>query len=241
MRYKALATDYDGTIAHDGRVDEETVDALRRARDAGLRLVMVTGRELHDLFATFEHTAMFDRIVAENGALLYDPAAGKTRVLAPAPPPELLRLLQEQTIPLSVGHSIVATVEPHEHAVLAAIRDLGLEWHVIFNKGSVMALPSGVTKATGLAPALEELDVPCDLTIGVGDAENDHAFLRLCGVSVAVANALPAVKAAADIVTAGARGTGVAELIGRLLDDGLADVTPRAENHEPAPSVIRAS
>jgi hypothetical protein len=51
----------------------------------------------------------------------------------------------------------VATVEPHEHAVVAAIRELSLEWHIIFNKGSVMTLPVDVTKATGLAAALGEL------------------------------------------------------------------------------------
>jgi hypothetical protein len=129
----------------------------------------------------------------------------------------------------------VATVEPHEHAVLNAIRDLGLEWHVIFNKGSVMALPSGVTKATGLAPALEELNVPADRTVAVGDAENDHAFMRLCGLAVAVANALPAVKADADLVTAGARGAGVTELIGRMLADDLAGISPRRAHHQPNP------
>jgi len=123
--------------------------------------------------------------------------------------------------------------------VLNAIRELGLEWHVIFNKGSVMALPSGVTKATGLYPALEELGISPLQTVGVGDAENDHAFLRLCGVSVAVANALPAVKAAADIVTEGARGAGVTELIERMLGDELADVKPRASHHAPAtPAVV---
>jgi hydroxymethylpyrimidine pyrophosphatase-like HAD family hydrolase len=120
-----------------------------------------------------------------------------------------------------VGHSIVATVEPHEHVVLAAIRDLGLEWHVIFNKGSVMALPSDVTKATGLAPALAALGLDAARTIGVGDAENDHAFLRLCGLAVAVSNALPSLKAIAHVVTVGARGAGVAELIDRVLSGEL--------------------
>lgn len=236
MRYLALATDYDGTIAHDGVVDKPTLDALCRLRGTGRRLILVTGRELDDLFATFAHCSLFDRVVAENGALLYRPDTGESRVIAPPPPPALVSELVRRGVPVSVGRSIVATVEPHEHAVLAAIRDLGLEWHVIFNKGSVMALPSGVTKATGLAPALEELGVPADRTVGVGDAENDHAFLRLCGVAVAVANALPAVKAAADLVTAGARGAGVAELIDRWLADDLANVAPRPDRHSPRPS-----
>jgi hydroxymethylpyrimidine pyrophosphatase-like HAD family hydrolase len=229
----ALATDYDGTIAHDGRVDASTLEALRRLRAAGRRLVLVTGRELDDLFATFDHCGWFDRIVAENGALLYDPATKASQLLAPPPPPALLAALAAKGVPFSVGRSIVAMVKPHEHAVLDAIRDLGLEWHVIFNKSSVMALPSGVTKATGLAPALRELGIAADQTVGVGDAENDHAFLRMCGFAVAVANALPALKNAADLVTIGARGAGVAELIDRMLADDLAGITPRFAGHHP--------
>ena len=216
MTFDALATDYDGTLAHDGIVDDTTLAALHRAREAGLRLIMVTGRELDSLFDIFPHAALFARIVAENGAVLYDPATEEVQVLALPPPPALLARLADVRVPISVGHSIVATVEPHHHEVLQAIHDLALEWHVIFNKGSVMALPADVTKASGLAPALHALGISCSRTIGVGDAENDQAFLRACGVAVAVANALPSVKAAAHLVTANARGAGVAELIDRL-------------------------
>ena len=221
MRYRALATDYDGTLAFDGTVEDLTLAALQRARAAGLKLVMVTGRELSDLFNTFPHSQLFDRVVAENGALVFDPVAKTTKLLSPPPPPQLIRRLTERQIPFSAGHSIVATVEPHEGSVLEAIRDLGLEWHVIFNKGAVMALPSGVTKATGLEPALADLDVPAAATVGIGDAENDHAFLQACGLGVAVANALPALKMTADLVTDGARGAGVIEVLDRILRDDL--------------------
>ncbi|HEX4128877.1 MAG TPA: HAD family hydrolase [Pirellulales bacterium] len=238
MRYVALATDYDGTIAHDGVVDAATVDALRRVRETGRRLLLVTGRERDDLFATFDHTALFDLVVAENGALLYRPADNSSQVLAPEPPQALIERLRTAGVPISVGRSIVATIEPHEHAVLAAIRDLGLEWHVIFNKGSVMALPAGVTKATGLTAALKELGLAAQNVVGVGDAENDHAFLRLCGLSVAVANALESVKDEVDLVTVGARGAGVTELIDRLLANDFADVMPHAEHHQPKQPTI---
>lgn len=217
MNFDALATDFDGTIAFDGTVDDATAAALRRAKDAGLRLVMVTGRELPDLFRTFNDVALFDRIVAENGAVLYEPASASIEVIGQPAPAALVDALASRGVPISVGHSIVATVEPFEHEVLSAIRDLSLEWHVIFNKGSVMALPADITKATGLVPALEALGVTPARTIGVGDAENDQAFLRLCGLSVAVANALPSVKELAHVVTAGARGAGVIELIDELL------------------------
>jgi hydroxymethylpyrimidine pyrophosphatase-like HAD family hydrolase len=241
VKYRALATDYDGTIAHDGIVDERTLAALHRARAAGHRLVLVTGRELSDLFRTFAHIQVFHAVVAENGALLYEPHTERTVALAPPPPAAFVETLRRAGIPISVGHSIVATVEPHEHHVLAAIRDLALEWHVIFNKGAVMALPADVTKATGLAPAAEALGVSLEETIGVGDAENDQAFLRSCGLAVAVQNALPSVKQAADLVTVGARGAGVTELIDRWLSGELDAVAPRPENHGMASPIASRS
>jgi hydroxymethylpyrimidine pyrophosphatase-like HAD family hydrolase len=219
MRFQAIATDYDGTLAYRGVVDDETVAALRRTRDSGRRLLLVTGRELGDLFNTFAHSSLFDLIVAENGAVLYIPATQEVRVIGDAPPTPLLERLTEEKVPLSVGHSIVATVEPYEHQVLAAIRDLGLEWHVIFNKGAVMALPADVTKVTGLQAALAALDIAPERVIGIGDAENDQGFLRACGMAVAVANALPSVKEIAHFVTEGERGAGVVEVIDRLCRD----------------------
>ena len=230
VTYAAVATDYDGTLAHDGKVDEATVGAVLRAREAGVVMVLVTGRELADLFNTFPYSTLFERIVAENGAVLYNPATQSVRTLASPPPPALLERLARQEVPVSVGHTIIATVEPHEHALLAAIRDLGLEWHIIFNKGSVMALPVEVTKATGFAAALADLGLAAEQVIGIGDAENDQAFLRVCGLSVAVANALPIVKAGAHLVTRSPRGAGVTEVIDRLLAGDLempTDGTPR--------------
>ena len=85
-----------------------------------------------------------------------------------------------------------------------------------------MVLPSGVNKASGLAAALTALGVSPLQAVGIGDAENDHAFLKLCGCAVAVANALASVKQDADFVTAGSRGTGVQELIEEMLADDLA-------------------
>lgn len=224
MRYLALATDYDGTIAHDGGVDEPTWDALARLKASGRKLLLVTGRELDDLLHVCPHVDRFDLVVAENGAVLYTPDGDHVRTLAEPPPAEFVARLRAENLPMSVGRVIVATWVPHEHQVLTAIRDLGLGWQVIFNKNAVMALPVGVTKATGLAAALAGLDIKLEQVVGVGDAENDHAFLAVCGVAAAVANALPALKERADVVLTGERGAGVAELIDRLLADDLAGV-----------------
>src|SRR5499433_1044551 len=214
MRYHALACDYDGTLAHDGRVNDETVAALERLRGSGRRLIMVTGRELDDLRQNFSQLDLFDRVVAENGALLHNPKERKEKLLAEPPHEDFVRLLGKRGVgPISVGHSIVSTWEPHETTVLKTIHDLGLELQVIFNKGAVMVLPSGVNKATGLAIALKELGISSSHVVAVGDAENDHALLESCGVGVAVANAVPLLKAHADWVTNSRNGAGVEELI----------------------------
>ena len=66
----ALATDYDGTLATDGRVDEPTIAALTRFRAAGRRLILVTGRELDELQDRCPRLDLFDRVVAENGVVV---------------------------------------------------------------------------------------------------------------------------------------------------------------------------
>ncbi|MBL6457379.1 HAD-IIB family hydrolase [Belnapia sp. T6] len=218
MYFLALATDYDGTIARDGVVRAETWAALRRLKGADRRLLLVTGRELPAILALLPEPALFDRIIAENGAVIHDPAKETERLLAPPPPPAFVQRLHDgQVAPLSVGRCILATWEPHQTAVLEAIHDLGLELQISFNKGAVMVLPSGVNKATGLQAALAELGIAMPNVVGVGDAENDHAFLRACGCSVAVANALPMVRCDADLRMAGDHGAGVEELVDLLI------------------------
>lgn len=232
MRYLALCCDYDGTLAHHGNIDAATVAALERVVESGRRLVLVTGRELDDLQRVLPRLDLFERVVAENGALLYTPATREERRLAEPPSEALVQALRARGVsPLSVGRCIVATWEPHDGAVLEAIRELGLELHVIFNKGAVMVLPSGINKASGLDAALASLGLSAHNAIGVGDAENDHAFLARCECAVAVANALPSLKDKADIVTAGDHGAGVTELIEELLADDLSRHAARLERH----------
>jgi hydroxymethylpyrimidine pyrophosphatase-like HAD family hydrolase len=106
--------------------------------------------------------------------------------------------------------------------VLATIRDLGLDLQVIFNKESVMVLPSGVNKGTALEQALDEIGISRHNVVSVGDAENDLPFLRMSGCSAVVANALRSLKEHADLVLETPRGEGVTELINWILADDLA-------------------
>jgi hydroxymethylpyrimidine pyrophosphatase-like HAD family hydrolase len=232
MRYFVLASDFDETLAIDSQVDAPTLDALGRLVRSARRAVLVTGRLLDDLLEHMPDAHLFARIVAENGAVLYDPESRTRKRLAEPPPGAFVAELRARGVaPLSIGDVIVATREPHEATVLAAIRDMGMGHQVIFNKGAVMVLPPGVDKGTGLGAALDELGLSAHNVVGVGDAENDHAFLQICELAAAVNNALPLVQQRADLVTRGYASHGVGELIDELVDDDLARFEGKLTRH----------
>ncbi len=223
MRYLVLITDYDGTLATDGRVSAETIAAIERLRTSGRRAILVTGRRLDDLLAVFPDVRLFDYVVAENGALIYAPRTKETILLGKGPPPAFIERLRSLGVDrIEVGQVIVSTWLPHHTAVLQVIQEMGLELLVVFNKAAVMVLPSGVNKATGLDYALRKMGLSFHEAVGIGDAENDHSFLERCECPVAVANAVPSIRQIAALVTRGQAGRGVTELIDELIADDLA-------------------
>ena len=232
MRFAAVAIDYDGTLAQDGLVDSSTVAALEQVVASGRKFILVTGRMLRELLPLFPQAALCARIVAENGAVLYRPATRDQRLLADPASAVLIDTLKRKGVtPLDVGDSIIATVRPHEVPIMEAIRDLGLEHHVIFNRESVMVLPPGVNKATGLAAALDELQLSPHEVVGIGDSENDHALFQASELAVAVASAVPTLRDAADWVTARSNGAGTSEALLALAADDMAGHAKRLTRH----------
>jgi HAD superfamily hydrolase (TIGR01484 family) len=218
MPILALACDYDETLASQGKVAPPALQALLQLKESGGKIILVTGRQLDDLEAVCPETRLFDFVVAENGALLYRPATRKMRSLAEPPAESFLKRLRERGVqPLSAGRVIVATVQQHHQAVQQVISQMGLDLEIIFNRESLMVLPSGLNKATGLKLALEELGVPASSVVGVGDAENDAAFLEMCGFSAAVANAISSIQEITDMVTSHDHGAGVVEVIRKVI------------------------
>ncbi|MBK8378283.1 MAG: HAD family hydrolase [Nitrospira sp.] len=223
MRYLALAADYDGTLASAGTVDTDTIQAIERLVASGRKLILVTGRVLPEILEIFPQISLCERVVAENGAVLYRPATKEITLLAPPPPSAFLEEVQRRKVEhLTLGNSIVATRVPYETVILDIIRDLGLELRIIFNKGAVMVLSDGINKATGLTAALKQLELSPHNIAAIGDGENDHAMLTYSEYAVAVENAVPMLKETADRTTVGDHGHGVIELINELVENDLA-------------------
>lgn len=227
MQIHALAVDYDGTLAHDGLVSEPTLKAIEKLISTGRRIILVTGRRLQPLIDLMPELHLFSLVVAENGALVYDPKSKQQTLLCNSVPTEFPQRLADLGVNrLELGEAIVATWRPFEKECLEIIQELALDLQIIFNKDAVMVLPSGMNKAVGLTAALERLGISILNTVAVGDAENDLAMLKLAGISVAVANALDSVKSASDLVLKEARGDGVRELIEQIIGDDLQSQSP---------------
>ena len=226
MHFLALAVDYDGTIAHNGSVSPQVQAALVLLKNSGRKLLLVTGRELQALKHHFPQLGLFDQVIAENGAVLYDPMTDRDELITDSASTELVRSLRDKGVaPLSVGRSVIATWHPFEEAVINSIRDLGLELQLTFNKDAIMVLPPGVNKAFGLRAALRSLGICEQNVVGVGDAENDHSFLSICGCSAAVSNAIASIKSCVDIRLEHDHGQGVCELVDLLLQKDAALVS----------------
>ncbi|MGO9753993.1 MAG: HAD hydrolase family protein [Solirubrobacteraceae bacterium] len=226
LRYfRAVALDYDGTLA-EGEVAPGTRAALAEARAGGIRVILVTGRiisELRGVFAGFEEH--LDAVVAENGAVLLTPV-GVRRLAAPVDRSVSAALSARGVVHRS-GMVLLACGAMDESVALEAVRELGLDCRLVRNRGELMILPAGVTKGTGLREALGDLGLSHHNTIGVGDGENDHSLLDVCEIGVAVANAVDAIRAHADVTLALPDGQGVADLLRGPLLAGQAHVHPR--------------
>ena len=223
MRYLALVTDYDGTIATKGRASAAALHAIARLRASGRRAILVTGRRLDDLLTVLPQIELFDYVVAENGAVLYAPGTREETLLGKPPPAEFIERLASLGVePTEIGRVVISTWLPHQTAVLQAVQDTGLELLIAFNKNAVMVLPTGINKATGLDYALRKLGLSFHEAVGVGNAENDHSFLERCECAVAVADAVPSIRRLVALVTQNEAGLGVAELVDELIADDLA-------------------
>jgi hydroxymethylpyrimidine pyrophosphatase-like HAD family hydrolase len=216
MKLAAIALDYDGTIAVNDVMDASVRTAIAAARDAGIAVVLATGRRLGDLRRAAGDLTCFDVVVAENGAVVDFPLRGRHIVLGHPPPAEFVAELRRRGVTCEAGEALVEADATHFATLIEVIHALELPLVLTFNRGRVMALPQATGKSTGLKNALATLRISIHNTIAIGDAENDHDLLDACEVGVAVEWGSKTLRAAADDVVPGSGPAAVAEYIQRL-------------------------
>jgi hydroxymethylpyrimidine pyrophosphatase-like HAD family hydrolase len=217
MKLKALALDYDGTIAEDGRMAPEVRSTIERARSTGLKVLIVTGRIIGDLRRVAGDLTFADAVVGENGAVISFPRSGRSSALHGPPPPAFLDGLRQRAVEFEIGETVVEADASAAPIALELIRRLELPLAILFNRGRMMVLPQAISKATGLAAALDAIRLSPHNVLAIGDAENDHELLRSAEVGVAVEWGSAALKSVADEVLPGKGPAAVAGFIDKLL------------------------
>lgn len=213
MKFGVLALDYDGTIAKDGVLDPDVRAAIEEIRAHGIISVLVTGRILADLRSVMGDLRLFDCVVAENGAVVAFPNAGRSTAHGHSPNQAFLEQLTRRGIGFARGECVVEADAQLACQMLSVIREMELPLVVLFNRGRMMVLPQAISKATGLRHALRTLRLSEHNAIAIGDAENDHQLLEACEIGLAVGWGSEALKATADGVLQGQGPRAVADYI----------------------------
>lgn len=228
MKLTVLALDYDGTIAHGDAVDPAVRDAIAAVRARGILVLLVTGRILSELRRVAGDLHFVDGVVAENGAVVYFPDTEHATVLAPLVPQAYVTELSRRGLHCHVGQCLVDGDANDGPRMLEAIRSLELPLVLLFNRGRVMTLPQGVSKATGLHAALDMLRASARNTLAIGDAENDHELLRMAEVGAAVEWGSATLRATADAVVPGSGPPAVAPYLRAIAGTGRMVIPDRA-------------
>ncbi|WP_051228694.1 HAD family hydrolase [Pleomorphomonas oryzae] len=216
---KAVALDYDGTIAERGRMSASTEAALQSLRSAGFRLILVSGRRLENIQQICGALDLFDAVILENGATAFCPATGTEQLIAPPVDQRFVADLERELPgePLFVGRAMVATATENAGCVEVVIALGGYDLHIVGCGRRVLVLPKGVNKSSGLSHALASLGLRRNQVVAVGDEENDIELFRGCALTAAVGNATPTLKSAADLILPGEHGQSVQYLADMLL------------------------
>ena len=222
---KAVAVDLDGTLTKNDDLSGRVLAALDVVQQDGVAAVLVTGRIPTELERAYPGLVeRFDAVVGENGAVLI--VEDDVRSLAAPVEDSLAAELSAHQVPFRRGEVLLAGDAADAPAVLESVGALGLDCQIVRNRDTLMVLPAGVSKGTGLLAALAELGVSPHNTLAVGDAENDLSLLEAAEVGVAVANAVPSLRAHADVVLEEPDGAGVATLLSGPIVSGEQPVRP---------------
>lgn len=207
---RALALDFDRTLTDEAlNLSPRVLDALRQARRAGGKVLIVSGRDLPFLEREVGDAA--DLYVGENGCLVLRP--GEAPIATCEGHPGFREALADASFEVDHQRILASADVEHEAELRALLAAAKVEADLIRNKDRVMVLPPGVDKAAGLLSALRILDVEPRRCAAAGDGENDLVMLKAVGYGIAVRNAVPELKRVARHVTGKPGGEGVADWV----------------------------
>lgn len=266
-----IAIDLDGTLLKDDKtISERDKAVLALAKQAGIKVVVCTGRPLvaiHDYLKELNLEEEGDYSITFNGGLVQKNNTGEImeKILMPYDHvKEIYELAKELDIPLDIlSDGVVKQLSTSQYPSLygqlnnlltfeaAKLEDLQEEQ--VFNKAVVAVdsvyldeqiqkiptsfydkfeviktrsnllefMPKGITKAYGISLLAKDLGIQQEEVMAIGDEENDLPMIEYAGIGVAMKNAIPMVKAAADVITDDNQNDGVAKVVEKFVLEPL--------------------
>jgi Cof subfamily protein (haloacid dehalogenase superfamily) len=267
-KYKAIALDLDGTLmATDKSLPEANREAVWKAIDKGVAVILASGRPLFGVLPVAEKLEMKERggyVLAYNGGNIWD-CKNEKMLYSKTVPQECIPVLCEvakkydvaaltyynnlviserdqdeyvlkeafcngaQTmhvddLPSFVNYpeAKVLLVGPHEK-LLPAKDELDKlyadELTMMFSMDYFLeAVPKNVGKDASLDELLRQLHIDRSELIACGDGMNDIDMIKYAGLGIAMENAYPPVKEAADIMAPSNDDCGVAYIIEKYFE-----------------------
>lgn len=206
LEYRGLAVCGQGTQVYDagsGRM----IHAVGLDREAAATALGKIEAQVGQVFAAVDQDGV-------DGPTLIEPGFPM-----PRPPLSALRTLHRDALwAAPVIKVLIRHPELGDDALAAAahaaVGDLATV--TLSGPGTVELQPYGIDKGVGIALAAEHLGLDPATAIAFGDMPNDLPMFRSCGYGVAMANAHPLLRAAADEVTLSHEDDGVAVVLERV-------------------------
>lgn len=240
--YRLLALDMDGTLlTDDKRITDESRYWIRRAEEAGIKVIFATGRGIQTAGSFWEELGLQSPMVLLNGAEIWEgPGRLYERTYLAREDIRSLHALAVEAGAAYWGYSVESLtgskhwneemferdwmkfgIRHDDPAVIGDLRERVESWgrfEITRSADSNMEISvKGISKATGLEKVCRLLGITMDQVMAVGDHYNDLQMLRSAGLGVAMGNANETVKLAADGITDTNERNGVAKAIQNYL------------------------
>jgi hydroxymethylpyrimidine pyrophosphatase-like HAD family hydrolase len=248
MKYKAIMLDLDDTTVLHGKESLPTArvtDAIARAKEK-MYVCIVTARTLKDTMLIIKHLSLSGLCVLTNGTQIFDPVRKKIVHEVPLPReviPAIRKLCASYHVKTLVYNGekdtegpptahqkvlsiYVPEIEPDRADglvdVLESIHGINVQKLAAWDKRylSVDITSRYASKLYGILEVSRILHIKTEEIIGVGDGYNDFPLLMACGLKIAMANAVPELKAIADFIAPSVYEDGVATVIEKFVLSG---------------------
>ncbi|WP_127584871.1 Cof-type HAD-IIB family hydrolase [Paenibacillus koleovorans] len=237
-KYKLLALDMDGTLLNEESIiSEENRIWMQKALDAGVTVILSTGRGVQKVYPYTDELGLTTPIVAVNGSEVWkEPRVLLKRTLIEA---DWIRRMHELSVKYGTwfwSYSVdgvynseqwTTDLEPiqwlkfgyytenddHRGRILDQLNEWGIFEITNSHPHNLEINPKGISKASGIEEVCKLVGISMADVVAMGDSLNDMAMIRAAGLGVAMGNAQEELKRAADMVTVTNQEHAVAKII----------------------------